>query len=93
MWYAVEGPEKEYQIGVKTQQRRVLDVDDRGRVSLARYGLKDTQVVVEQTSDGGILLHEAVVMTPAEAELLEQALEEARAGKLNKLTLRTDRKQ
>ncbi len=78
---------------MKTQQRRVLDVDDRGRVSLARYGLKDTQVVVEQTSDGGILLHEAVVMTPAEAELLEQALEEARAGKLNKLTLRTDRKQ
>lgn len=44
----------------------MVEVDARGRVSLARYGLKDTQVVVDEIEDGGLVLYPAVVLTPAE---------------------------
>ena len=48
-------------------KRVVIDVDQRGRVSLARFGLKSMQVVVDELPDGGLLLHPAVVLTPTEA--------------------------
>jgi hypothetical protein len=48
------------------RKRSVVEVDGRGRVSLARYGLKDTQLVVEEIEDGGLVLYPAVVLTPAE---------------------------
>ena len=80
-------------------KRVVVDVDERGRVSLARFGIRDTQMVVEELEDGGVALHRAVVMTPAEArhyanpkavEMLDQALESAQAGKSRSYQLRSD---
>lgn len=50
-----------------TERRTIIDVDERGRVSLARFGLKGTQLVVDQLPDGGLVLQEAVALTPAEA--------------------------
>jgi hypothetical protein len=50
-----------------TSNRVVLDVDRRGRVSLARFGFKDTQVVVDHLPSGGLVVNRAVVMTPIEA--------------------------
>lgn len=82
-------------------KRVVLDVDSRGRVSLARFGIKDTQLVVEELPDGGVALHPAVVMTPAEARhytdpeavaALNRALEAAAAGDTQPLTLRSQRR-
>lgn len=35
-----------------TDRRIIIDVDARGRVSLARFGIKDTQVVVDHLPDG-----------------------------------------
>lgn len=37
-----------------TERRTIIDVDARGRVSLARFGLKDTQLVVDRLPDGGL---------------------------------------
>lgn len=79
-------------------KRVVVDVDERGRVSLARFGIKDTQMVVEELEDGGIALHRAVVMTPAEArhyanpaavELLDRALASVEEGKTRSYRLRS----
>ena len=81
-------------------RRVVVDVDSRGRVSLARFGIKDTQLVVEELEGGGIAMHPAVVMTPAEARhysdpeavaLLERARASARAGNVKPLQLRSHR--
>lgn len=71
------------------RNRTVVDVDSRGRVSLARFGVKDTQLVVEEIEDGGLVLFPAVVLTPAEArhykdpqavEQLDRALASANRG-------------
>lgn len=79
-------------------RRVVVDVDSRGRVSLARFGIKDTQLIVEPLEDGGIAMHPAVVMTPAEArhytnpeavERLDQALASARSGNIRPIPLRS----
>jgi len=84
--------------GQPIPKRIVVDVDERGRVSLARFGIKDTQMVVEELEDGGIALHRAVVMTPAEArhyanpaaiELLDRALTSAEGGKTRPYRLRS----
>ena len=81
-------------------KRVVLDVDSRGRLSLARFGINDTQLVVEELPDGGVALHPAVVMTPAEARhygnpeavaALDRTLEAADAGDTQPLTLRSQR--
>lgn len=84
----------------KTPLRRVVDVDRRGRVSLARFGIRDTQLVVEFLDDGGIAMHPAIVMTPAEARhygnpeavaALDRALESARRGDIRPHELRSQR--
>jgi len=76
----------------------IVDVDDRGRLSLARFGFRSMQVVVDTTDDGGLVIHPAIPMTPAEAahyggpeavRLLEQALAAAREGRLAPLRLRS----
>lgn len=81
-------------------KRVVVDVDERGRVSLARFGIRDMQMVVEELEDGGIALHRAVVMTPAEARhyanpkavaMLDQALASAEEGQSRSYQLRSDR--
>ncbi len=80
--------------------RRVVQVDRRGRVSLARFGISDTQLVVEELEDGGVALHPAIVMTPAEARhygnpeaaaALDQALASAREGAIRRFELRPRR--
>jgi hypothetical protein len=80
-------------------RRVIIDVDERGRVSLARFGFRSMQVVVDSTDDGGLVLHRAVALTPAEAahygdpeavRLLEQALASAREGRLGPLRLRSN---
>lgn len=77
----------------------MVDVDARGRVSLARYGLKDTQVVVEEIDDGGLVLYPAVVLTPAEVRhlgdpaaiaALDEALAAVDRGDLFAMKLRSD---
>lgn len=81
-----------------TDRRIIVDVDERGRVSLARFGLKDTQVVVDQLPDGGLAMHRAIALTPAEArhygdpraqEALERGLDDAQAGRVRKAELRS----
>lgn len=82
-----------------TDRRIIIDVDERGRVSLARFGLKDTQVVVNSLPDGGLTMHPAIALTTAEArhyndpaaqEALERGLEDARAGRVRGFVLRSD---
>ena len=46
--------------------RRVVDVDDRGRVSLAKYGLKNTQVVIDEEPDGTLHISQPIVLTTSE---------------------------
>jgi hypothetical protein len=79
-------------------RRVVVDVDSRGRVSLARFGLKNTQMIVNELDDGGMILHPAIVMTPAEARhyadpdavnALDEAIRSAQAGELERLKLRS----
>lgn len=69
--------------------RRIAEVDDRGRVSLARYGFKDTQVVIDERPDGSLVITEGVVLTMGELEAiygsdhvraLERALGQASNG-------------
>lgn len=83
-----------------TPRRVVVDVDSRGRVSLARFGIKDTQLVVDELDDGGIAMHPAVVLTPAEARhysnpqaiaALDRALASARKGNIRSHQLRSQR--
>jgi hypothetical protein len=79
-------------------RRVIVDVDDRGRLSLARFGIRSMQVVVDTTDDGGLILHRAIALTPAEAahygdpeamRLLEEAPAAAREGRLAPLRLRS----
>jgi len=83
-----------------TPKRIVVDVDSRGRVSLARFGIKDTQLIVEELEDGGLAMYPAVVMTPAEARhyanpeavaKLDQALASAKSGNIQSYKLRSQR--
>lgn len=82
----------------KSRGRVVVDVDPRGRVSLGRFGFKSTQVVVDQLEGGGLVIHEAVTLTPAEAthysdpkaiDTLNEAWQQAEAGETRALTLRS----
>ncbi len=82
-----------------TKQRVIVDVDARGRVSLARFGLKATQLVVDSLPDGGLVLHPAVALTPAEANhyqdpsaraALERGFADAQAGRVRRGELRSD---
>jgi hypothetical protein len=82
-----------------TKQRVIVDVDARGSVSLARFGVKSTQLVVDSLPDGGLVLHEAVALTPAEVAhyrdpaavaALERGLSDAEAGRTRKGRLRSD---
>lgn len=84
-----------------TEHRVIVDVDARGRVSLARFGLKATQLVVDSLPDGGLVLHPAVALTPAEANhyqdpsaraVLEHGFADAQAGRVRRAELRTDSK-
>jgi hypothetical protein len=84
----------------KSSGRVVVDVDPRGRVSLGRFGFKSTQVVVDQLEGGGLVIHEAVALTPAEAahysdpkavNSLNEALRQAKAGETRTFTLRSQR--
>ncbi len=79
-------------------RRVILEVDDRGRVSLGKLGFRSMQVVADSTDDGGLILHPAVAMTPAEAAhyknpeavaLLDQAMVSASEGRLTNLELRS----
>jgi len=81
------------------RRRVILDVDDRGRVSLGKLGFRSMQVVADSTDDGGLILHPAVPMTPAEAAhyqnpeavaALNAALESANEERLSTLRLRSD---
>jgi hypothetical protein len=87
---------------IMSKQRVIVDVDARGRVSLARFGVKSTQLVVDSLPDGGLVLHEAVALTPAEAAhyrdpaavaALELGLSDADAGRIRKGKLRSESKQ
>ena len=80
-------------------RRVILEVDDRGRVSLGKLGFRSMQVVADSTSDGGLILHPAVAMTPAElahyqnpnaVKLLDDAIASAAEGRLSALRLRSD---
>jgi len=82
-----------------TQKRTIVDVDARGRVSLARFGLKDTQLIVDPLPDGGLVLHQAIALTPAEAahyqdteaiSELKRGLADAQSGRVKSLTLRSE---
>lgn len=82
-----------------TQSRAVIDVDDRGRVSLARFGIRGMSVVVDSLPDGGVIIQPAVVMTESEAAhfknpkavtALERGLADANAGRIVKRKLRSD---
>ena len=81
-------------------KRVVVDVDRRGRVSLARFGIRDTQLVVEEIEDGGIIMYPAVVLTPAEARhyadpkavaKLDQALASVKSGDIHRHKLKSQR--
>jgi hypothetical protein len=85
-----------------SNQRVIVDVDARGRVSLARFGVKSTQLVVDSLPDGGLVLHEAVALTPAEAThyrnpaavaALERGLSDAEAGRIRRGKLRSGRRE
>ncbi len=78
--------------------RIVLDVDPRGRVSLARFGFKNTQIVVDHLPGGGLVVNKAVVMTPIEAahyadpeavRLLDQAWVSVQEGRDSEFTFRS----
>ena len=80
------------------QRRVILDVDDRGRVSLGKLGFRSMQVVADSTDDGGLIIHPAVPMTPAElahyqdpesVAALNAALESVTEGRLSTFTLRS----
>ena len=81
------------------QRRVILEVDDRGRVSLGKLGFRSMQVLADSTDDGGLILHPVVPLTPAEfahyqnpvaVAALDAAIESANAGRLTRLRLRSD---
>ena len=81
-----------------TPERTIVDVDARGRVSLAKFGIRETQLAAERTEDGAVILSPAVVLTPAEArhyanpeaiELLNQAQKSVDEGRVEKGNLRS----
>lgn len=81
------------------ERRTVIEVDDRGRLSLAKFGIKSMSVVVESTGGGGVLIQPAVVMTEAEAahfrnpeavSALERGVADAKAGRVAKRRLGSD---
>lgn len=78
------------------ETRTVVEADARGRVSLARFGIKDTQLSAEATDDGGVILRPAVVLTAAELQHytdpeavagLDRALRSVAEGKLKERPL------
>ena len=81
-----------------TEGRTIIDVDKRGRVSLARFGLKNMQLVVDRLPDGALVLQEAIALTPAEAAhyrdpvavaALERGLADYTAGRVGRGELRS----
>jgi hypothetical protein len=81
-----------------TTRRVVVEADSRGRVSLAKFGIKDAQLVIEELVDGSLAIHPAVVLTAAEARhysnpqavaALDRALEAAGKGKTRSIRLRS----
>ena len=81
------------------KDRVIVDVDARGRVSLARFEVKSTQLIVDPLPDGGLVLHQAIAVTAAEAAhyrdpvamaALERGLADAKAGQLRSGSLRSD---
>lgn len=82
-----------------SKRRVILDVDDRGRVSLGKLGFRSMQVVADPTDDGGLILHPAVAVTPAElahyqspdaVAALDAAIAAANEGHTSPLRLRSD---
>lgn len=80
-------------------RRAVVEVDERGRVSLAKFGIKGTSVVIETLPAGGVIIQPAVVMTEAEAAhfrnpeavtALERGLADAKARRIHTRKLRSD---
>lgn len=55
--------------------RIIVEVDARGRVSLAKLGIKSTQLIAEKTDNGDVILSPAVIMTRTEAAMLARAQE------------------
>lgn len=85
---------------VPRRTRVVVDVDERGRISLARFGFKSTQVVVDTTETGGLILHAAVALTPDEVShytdpdavrLLNEGLDDLREGRTQQGVLRSQK--
>jgi hypothetical protein len=83
---------------IVTEDRTLIDVDKRGRVSLARFGLKDMQLVVDRLPDGALVLQQAIALTPAEAAhyrdpaavaALERGLADYNAGRTGRGELRS----
>jgi hypothetical protein len=81
-------------------RRVVVEADSRGRISLAKFGIKDAQLVIEELSDGSLAIHPAVVLTAAEARhysnpeavaALDRALAAASAGNTRSMQLRSQR--
>lgn len=81
------------------RRRVILDVDDRGRVSLGKLGFRSMQVVADSTDDGGLILHPAVPMTPAElahyqspeaVAALDAAIASVNEGRVSRLRLRSE---
>lgn len=81
-----------------TSRRTFIDVDARGWVSLARFGIKDTQLVVDRLPDGGLVLQQAMAVTPVEAahyrnpeaaDAVERGLADVEADRIRPGTLRS----
>lgn len=81
-----------------TPRRVVVEADSRGRISLAKFGIKDTQLIIEELGDGSLAIHPAVIMTAAEARhygnpqataSLDRALASAKAGNIRSMRLRS----
>jgi hypothetical protein len=84
----------------RRSNRVLIEADDRGRVSLGRFGIRSMQLLAEQTPDGGVVLHPAVAMTAAEAahygdpeavRLLNESLAAADAGRVDTFEMRSSR--
>jgi len=78
--------------------RTVIDVDERGRISLAKFGLKSVQVVVDELPGGALSIQPAVVMTQVEAahykdrnavEVLQRGLADLEEGRVTNFKRRS----
>lgn len=69
--------------------RLVIDVDDRGRASLAKMGYKNIQLVAEKIGDQTYTLQPAVILTASEAEQLSAARRSQKEGRVKPGRLRT----